>query len=166
MSLDKRHYSPNKKDRKIEQNFHPIYKCAVPNKKNFERIEEILDEATCDFINGKSKSDILLKLENGLYNGQKKGLSYNTALEYYNAVLSRLQVDELEKDNAKSAFYAMYLNIYAEQMEVGNLVGAKQTLDSMVKLMGLDKTPDTAIQINNSNDKVEIKFGFNNDSQL
>lgn len=132
--------------------------------KEFNRIEDLLDEATCDLVNGISKSEILLKFQNGLYENQTKGVSLSTAEEYYKAILSRLQIDEPDKDNARQIFYSMYLQLYREQMEVGNTLGAKQTLDSMVKLMGLDKqNPSTAIQVNTNNDKVEINFGFNND---
>lgn len=162
MSLDKRHSLPNKKDRKVDY-FHPIYKHSSKSVKEFNRVEDVLDEVTCDLINGMSKSDILLKLHNGLYENQKKGITYPMALEYYNAVLNRLQIDEPEKDNARQVFYSMYLNLYREQMEVGNTLGAKATLDSMIKLMGLDRqSPTTAIQINSNNDTMEIKFGLNN----
>lgn len=160
MSLDKKHFLPNHKDRKADF-FHPIYKLGSKSLKEFNRVEEVLDQCTCDLINGLSKSDIIIKLENGLYESQTKKLTHNVALEYYNAVLSRLQIDEPEKDNARQVFYSMYLNLYREQMEIGNHIGAKATLDSMVKLMGLDKqNPSTAIQVNTNNDKVEINFGF------
>lgn len=158
MPLNKKHYLPNEKDRESKW-YHPVYKMGGKSAKEFQRIEDLLDEMTCDLVNGKAKSEIILKAQNGLYENQKKGVEYREASEYYKAILSRLQIDEPDKDNAKSAFYSMYLNIYREQLEEGNLMGAKATLDSMVKLMGLDK-PTNAIQVNNSSDKVEIKFGF------
>lgn len=159
--LDEKHFLPDKSKRKLEY-FHPIYKCASYSKREFDRVENVLDAATCDLINGKSKSDILLKLENGLYEDQNKGLCHQKAEEYYRAILSRLKVDEPDLDNAKSAFYSMYLNLYNEAMERGNTLVAKQVLDSMVKLMGIDK-PSTAIQVNTGNEKVEINFGFPSD---
>lgn len=159
-ALDKRHFLPNKKDRE-NKFFHPVYKMGSNSLKEYQRIEDLLEEVVCDVINGKSKSDILLKAQNGLYENQKKGVTYQRATEYYNAALSRLEVDEPDKNNARQILYGMYLNIYREQMEEGNLVGAKQTLDSLTKLMGLDK-PDsqTNVQINSNDNKVEIKFGF------
>lgn len=165
MPLDKRHFSPSKSEREIHVNdyYHPIYKTGGNNIKEYKRIEDLLDEATCDFINGLSKSDILIKFEKGLYDNQKKGVGHNIALQYYRAILSRLEIDEPNKDEAKYAFYSMYLNLYREAMEAGNRMEAKQILDSMVKLTGLDKqTPQTAIQVNGG-DKVEVKFGFEKD---
>ena len=161
MSLDKRHFLPNKKDREYKY-FHPIYKMGSKSLKEYERVEDVLDVVTCDVINGVAKSDILLKLEAGLYENQTKGLSHLNALEYYKAVLSRLQIDEPEKDNARQVFYSMYLNLYREQMEAGNTIAAKQTLDSMVKLMGLTDKPTTAVQVNaGEKDKnITINFGF------
>lgn len=162
MALDKKHYLPKKSDREYKGHFHPLYKLATPNKREYDRIESLLEEVVCDVVNGKSKSDIILKAQNGLYENQSKGVVYNTALEYYNAALSRLQVDEVDKDNAKTIIYGQYLNLYKEMMEEGNLIGAKQVLDSLTKLMGLDK-PDnqTNVQINNNNDgTLSINFGF------
>lgn len=159
-NLNKKHFLPRKSDREYKY-FHPVYKMGTYSKKEYDRIEDLLDEASCDLINGLSKSDMLIKFENGLYGNQSKGVSHSQALEYYKAILSRLEIDEPDKDNARQIFYSMYLNLYKEQLELGNTIGAKQTLDSMVKLMGLDKqNPTTAVQINSNNDKVEINFGF------
>ena len=157
--MDKKHFLPNPKDRKNEW-YHPLYKMSSKSLKEYNRVEDLLDEATCDLINGKSKSDIIIKLEGGMYENQTKKLTHKTALEYYNAILSRLQVDEPEKDKARNIFYSMYLNLYREQMEDGNTIGAKATLDSMVKLMGLDK-PTNAILINSGKEGgITVNFGF------
>lgn len=162
MPLNKKHYLPNKKDREYKGHFHPLYKFATPNKREFQRIEDLLDEMTCSLVNGKSKSEIILMAQNGLFENQTKGVSYDTANEYYKAVLSRLQIDEPDKDNARSVFYQMYLQIYKEQMEEGNLMGAKATLDSLTKLMGLDKPMNqTNVQINNDDKNgITVNFGF------
>lgn len=163
MPLNKKHFLPNKKDRETKF-YHPIYKMGSKSLKEYQRIEDLLDEATCDVINGISKSDILLKFKNGMYENMSKGVTLPIAEEYYKAILSRLQIDEPEKDNARQVFYSMYLQLYREQMEIGNYLGARQTLDSMVKLMGLDKQNNTNIQINGSDDgKVVVNFGFKED---
>lgn len=161
MSLDKKHYLPNKKDRVLDKHWHPIFKFATPNKKEFDRVENLLDEISCDVVNGKGKSEIMMKCRQGMYEHMSKGVSYNTASEYYNAVMSRLQLDEVDKDNAKSVFYSMYLNMYEEAMSIGNHMVAKGILDSMVKLMGLDK-PNSQTNIQVNSDNVKLSFGFNN----
>lgn len=161
MPISKKHYSPNKEDREVKQTFHPIYKMACPTKKEFDRVEEILDNVVCDIVNGLSKSDIYFKLKNGQYPLMKKGLAEPTCKEYYDAAMSRLKYDREEKEEAlKDKLYAMYENLYREAMVEGSNMQAKAVLDSIVKLAGLDK-PKTAIQINNTEkDGIVINFGF------
>lgn len=163
MSLNKKHFLPNKSEREYKY-FHPIYKMGGHSLKEFQRIEDLLDDSTCDLINGLSKSEILLKFQNGMYEDQHgKGVSLNTAEEYYKAILSRLSLDrDRDVEQVKDALYSQYLNIYREAMESGNLMMAKSTLDSLVKLYGIDKQPENAIQIN-STGSVDIKFGFKTD---
>ena len=166
--LDKKHYSPNKSDRVMKQKFHPIYKMSTPNKKEFDRVEALLDECSADVINGVPKSDILLKLtdKNNLhYENQKKALTYPIAEEYYRAVMSRLSLDrERDLDTVKDALYGQYLNIYREAMEMGNYLAAKGALDSLVKLYGIDKPMNqTNIQVNS--DDIKISFGFENNEE-
>lgn len=163
MPINKKHYLPNKSDREVEAKFHPIYKMACPNKKNFDRVEEVLDAVVCDIINGKSKSDIYFKLKSGEYPNMKKGLADPTINEYYAAAMSRLRYDREEKEEAlKDKLFAMYENLYNEAMEGGENMQAKAILDSIVKMAGLDK-PKTAIQINNTEkDGLTINFGFTN----
>lgn len=163
MPISKKHYSPNPDDRKIEGTFHPIYKMACPNKKNFDRVEEVLDAVVCDIINGKSKSDIYFKLKNAEYPNMKKGLADPTIKEYYDAAMSRLRYDREEKEEAlKDKLYAMYQNLYNEAMESGENMQAKSILDSIVKMAGIDK-PKPTVQISpeqNDNGKISITFGF------
>lgn len=163
MPLDKKHYLPNKKDRELTPHFHPIYKLSAPNKKEFDRVEKVLDEVTCDVVNGLPKSDIMLKLMNGEYENQNKGVHEDRAREYYNAVMSRMELDnDGQIENARNVFSSMYLNLYKECLEIGNHIGAKAALDSLVKLMGLDKpTNQTNIQVNNSSQGLTINFGIN-----
>lgn len=159
--LDERHFLPNKEDREYNGNYHPIYKLATPNKKEFERIENVLEEVTCDVVNGLPKSDILLKLKNGEYDSQSKGIGLRRANEYYSAVMSRLRVDSEEQiENARNIITSMYLNIYRECMEIGNHIGAKGALDSLSKVIGLDRPQQTNIQINNNDDGLTINFNL------
>lgn len=165
MSLDKRHYSPNKDERTTKQTFHPIYKMKSPAKKEFDRVEALLDEVTVDVVNGIPKSEIFLKLtdkEQLHYPHQNKALSYYVAEEYWRAIEARLALDRnRDCERVKDALYAQYLNIYREAVEMGNLMVAKATLDSLQKLYGIDKPNQTNVQINSGDEnKVEIKFGF------
>ena len=161
MSLAKEHYLPRKTDREKKW-YHPIYQYGSHSQKEYNRIEALLDEITCDVVNGVSTSEILLYLQSGdRYENQKKPLSPVTANSYIDAVRSRLALDRnRDSEQVKDAIYSQYLQIYRESMENGNLMMAKSTLDSLVKLYGFDKAPTTAVQINNSSDGVTINFGF------
>ena len=161
-TLAKEHYFPDPEKRKVDGYFHPLYKYTEKNKKKFERVEDILDEMTCSVANGMSRSDIIQKLERGGYAGQNgKGLSTNTAIKYYNCVLSRLKIDRSrDVEEARDVLWSRYESLLYEAIDNGNRMEAKSILDSMAKFMGLDK-PTTAIQINNTDkDGITINFGF------
>ena len=166
MPLNKLHYSPNVEDRKVKQHFHPIYKMSCPVKKEFDRIEDLLDEICVDTVNGIPNSEIILKLTDKNqthYNNQTKAVTVKTAKEYLKAVESRLALDRRRDiDAVKDSLYAQYLNLYRECLEMGNHMTAKSVLDSLMKLYGLDKPINqTNVQINGNDDgKIEINFGF------
>ena len=166
MSLDKRHFSPNKSDRQIKQWFHPLYRMESPSKKEFERIECLLDEVSVDVVNGLTFSEILLHLEQGgRYEHQKKPLSHQTAVQYVEAVKSRMALDRnRDHDQVKDVLYSQYLNLYREALEQNNIITAKQVLDSLVKLYGFDKAPAAAVQINTDKEQVNINFNTGNDN--
>ena len=162
-TLAKEHYYPDPEKRKKEGYFHPLYKYTEMNKKKFERVEDILDEMTCDVANGHSKTDIIQKLERGAYPNQKgKGLSSCTAHTYYDCVMQRLKVDRTrDVEQARDILWSRYEGLLSEAIDSGNRIEAKAILDSMAKFMGLDKQPQTAIQINNTDKEgITINFGF------
>ena len=167
MSLDKRHYLPKKSERKVEATYHPIYKMATPNKKEFERVEEVLDNVVCDIVNGLSKSDIFFKLRDAKYPNMKKGLSEFTTKEYYEAAMSRLSLDrDRDEEQIKNTIYAQYLNLYREAMEEGSNSQAKAILDSLVKLYGFDRKPVQNVNIEAKDGNINVSFGFeNNDDE-
>lgn len=157
MALDKRHFSPNKDERQCKY-FHPIYKYGSNSAKEFDRIERLLDEMSVDYINGKTKSDIYLKLASG---GYKNGTAVKKPAfdEYWRAIESRLSIDrERDMEQIKDALYAKYIALYEESVESGNILGAKSVLDSLMKLMGIDSKQQN-INIAPAND-ITIKFGF------
>ena len=152
-----------------EKNFHPIYKMSTQNKKEFDRIEGLLDEICVMTVNGLPQSEIILMLTDKTqnhFNNQTKPVSVATAKEYLKAVESRLALDRRRDiDAVKDSLYAQYLNLYRECLEMGNHMTAKSVLDSLMKLYGLDKpTNQTNVQINGNDDgKIEINFGIKKD---
>lgn len=166
--MDKRHFLPKKEDRELKQFFHPVYKMGTHSKKEYDRVECLLDEISADVCNGLTFSEIMLHLkQNDRYENQKKPVKHNTAVEYIEAVKSRMALDRnRDIEQVKDALYTQYLNLYREALEAGNLITAKAVLDSLVKLYGIDKSPAAAVQINTDKESVSINFGLNNDSQL
>ena len=115
MSLSKKHFSPNKEDRVLRAHFVPMYGTKVnPKKEEFDRVERLLDALTVDYVNGRTKSDIWLKVQNKKYDDLAEGgMSEQTFNSYWSAIQSRLAFDrsrdsEVTKDFLYSAFISLY----------------------------------------------------------
>lgn len=151
-------FAERKKAMKTEkQNRNPIAS------ERWLRVDEVIDQIYCDMVNGHSNSEIVLKLANMQYDGQKKAVGYRTALDYINAAKSRLKYDfESDMKDLRADVYGKLLAIYADAVENDDRYNALGALDKILRLGGIDK-PQTAIQINGSNDgKVVVNFGFSN----
>ena len=160
MSLSPTHSLPSKKDRK-----------AKPNRKGdvnidaYEKTEDVINQIYVDITNAVSRSDCMEKLMLGMYGN--KPISRRQATFYFDAALKRFEVDtDIKAEELKNVFYTRYESLLADAIESGDRNCAKGILDSMAKIfLGADK-PQTAIQVNSSNDKVEIKFGFADEGQV
>lgn len=158
MSLAKSHSNAKKKDRK-----------ALPNRKGdvnidaYDRTERVIDSIYVDITNGISRSDCIQKVMEGMYDN--KPLSKRQATFYYDAAIERFTVDtDIEHEKLKNVFYTRYESLLADAIESGDRNGARAILDSMAKLFLDSEKKNTNIQIN-SNDKIEISFGFPSDSE-
>lgn len=132
----------------------------------FNTADDIIDDVYVDIANGVSRSDITQKLINGLYSsqkGQQKNMSYRQAQEYWNTALERMHYNkDIELDKLRDVFYSRYEALFEEAVKKNDIYNAKAILDSMSKIFGIEqKTPATAIQINNGgDDKIVINFGL------
>jgi hypothetical protein len=154
-------FAERKKAMKHEkQNRNPI------SSERWLRADEIVDQIYCDMVNGHSNSDIVLKLANKQYDGQRKPIGYRTALDYISAAKSRLKYDfEADMKDLRADVYAKLLAVYSDAIADDDRYNALGALDKILKLGGIDK-PQTAIQINGSNDgKVVVNFGFSNNEE-
>lgn len=127
----------------------------------FNRVDDILDEVFVDVCNGVSRSDITQKLMNGVYEHQKKGITYRQAQEYWNTALDRMHYNtDIEHARLKDLFYNRYESLLETAIRKDDIYNAKGILDSMAKIfLGLDSKQNN-IQINNNSDGIVIKFGF------
>lgn len=128
----------------------------------FNNADDILDLVFVDICNGVARSDITQKLMKGLYEPQKRGMTYRTANEYYNCALDRMHYNtDVEHARLKDIFYNRYESLLETAIKKGDIFNARGILDSMAKtFLGTDKEKNK-IEINSNNGEVVIKFGFN-----
>lgn len=139
------------------------------NFENWLKVDKIVDEVYVDLVNGLTKSDIIQKLQEGLYTLQKgKGVKPRTGIEYINAAQQRLAFDfEKDAEKLRADLYSKMMAVYADCMAANDRYNALNALDKLMKLTGVanDKKPSTAIQINGSEDgKVVVNFGFSDEN--
>lgn len=160
--LAKSHQSNKAEDRKAKRAKLPdggyLSKDAI-----YDYTDAIVSEVYVDICNGWSRSDVLQKLQEGGYKSQKKKLGQSQANTYYYAAKGRIKMDSDETtEEMRNTMFARYEALFQSCIDAYDHLGARSVLDSMSKLMGLNKkeAPDTAIQINNSTSGVTINFGF------
>jgi len=130
----------------------------------FNNADDVLDEVYVDICNGVARSDITQKLMKGLYEPQKRGMTYRTANEYYNCALDRMHYNtDVEHARLKDIFYNRYESLLETAIKKGDIFNARGILDSMTKTFLGDDREKNKIEINSNNGEVVIKFGFNSD---
>ena len=136
------HYQPKAKDRKTTS------RTAA---KEFKRIDSIIDQIYCDICNGLTRDDIISKVVNRMYEGQKGKPKRDTAVDYYCAAIRRIQgnMDEIDK-NLAATLYTRYEMLFNESLKNGDLRLSRDILN--VKA--------------DTNEKVlRISFGFSDDTK-
>lgn len=131
--------------------------------KKYQEIEDLIAAITADIVNGVSRSDIITKLKEGMYEEQSQPYKESTAVNYYWAGTKRLREDREEDiEVLKDKLYSQYYQLYADAMLVGNTIGAKSVLDSIAKLF-IGDTKN--VNLNGKLDeKINISFGFDGDA--
>lgn len=123
----------------------------------------LVDEIVADITNGVSKSDVLTKLQSGIYTyAVSPSMSQSSSYEWWNRAMDKFRLNnEASIAEKRDIMYSRYLNIYNESMEEGNKIAAKQTLDSMVKFFGIATPEKTEVTLKN----ITIDFGFDEDGE-
>lgn len=131
--------------------------------RKYEEIEDLIAAISADIVNGVSRSDIITKLKEGMYEEQSQPYKESTAVNYYWAGTKRLREDrETDIETLKDKLYSQYYQLYADAMLVGNTIGAKSVLDSIAKLF-IGDTKN--VNLNGKLDeKITIDFGFDTDA--
>lgn len=138
---------------------------------NFEKwlkADKIVDEIYVDLCNGLTKSDVIQKMSEGLYDNQNgKGIKERTAIDYLNAAQQRMAYDfESQAEEMRADLYTKLLSVYADAVQKNDRYNAIQAVQTIMKLTGvaLDK-PQNNIQVNANKEGIQISFGFKKDEE-
>ena len=135
----------------------------------FNQTDDVIDEVYVDICNGVSRTDITEKLINGLYESQKRGMTYRTAQEYYNTALDRMHFNtDVEHQRLKDIFYTRYESLLETAIKKNDVFNAKGILDSMAKIFlvgDMKSTNNAKVEVNTKDSKVTISFGFAKDEE-
>ncbi len=149
---------------KEERQSKAIYDGKRVKCKDYEYVEDIINQIVVDIVNGVQKSDIYYKLENQLYDDQRQKYRPKTAEMYYFTAMARIKSDKEEEiEGLKAKLYSQYYQLYQDAMKDGNTIVAKQVLDSIAKIFVGD-TKNVNVS-GNLNEKVSVSFGFENEKE-
>lgn len=162
--LAKSHGEKSKKMRKAKKT--PTTKGMPTLTEDYNKADDLVSLVYVDICNGVSRSDVLQKLQEGMY-GNKPYKARQSAY-YYNAALDRFAVDtDIEMEKLKDVFYSRYETILAECMKRNDLFNARATLDSMAKIFLGIRDNQTNIQVNSDKEGgITINFGFQNNNDI
>jgi hypothetical protein len=128
----------------------------------YNAADALVEQCYCDIANGVSRSTVIQKITQGTYEGMARPLAKRTAAYYYNAALDRFAEDtDVESEKLRQMFYGRYEALLEEAVKKGDIYNARNILDSMCRIFGVErKVPDTAIMVNGGD--IKISFGFDN----
>lgn len=124
---------------------------------NYEVPIPVVEKMYHDMVMGESFVAMKRKWYAGGYSPDMKENDFDVAMKAL-ARYTALNVEKLENDE-RARLYARYLAIYKTAMDVGQLREAKGTLDSMAKLLGLNKSNEN-VEVSKDNDSITISFGL------
>lgn len=161
MGVEEAHKRP-----RAERRSQAHYKGKQAKVKEYDDSETLIGLVVCDIVNGVQRSDIIKKLMDGMYDGQKMPYSKRSAEGYYSTAMYQIKEDREEKlDELKDKLYSQYYTLFNDAIMANNTFVAKTVLDSIAKVFIDDKKKDVSINVDKANDKVSIKFGFGGEEE-
>ena len=122
-----------------------------------------MDRMRVDYLAGDNKYEIRQAFMQGKYGEEVKNYSQVTFDKWWRELESDWGSElNAKKDVIKAQIYAKYNDIYKKALKKDNLKMAKETLDSIVKMTGVN-APDTQVNIQNNDGNLTIDFGFGQD---
>jgi len=132
------------------------------------KADKIVDEIYVDLCNGFTKSDIIQKIMEGMYEHQEgKGIKERTAFDYLKAAQQRLMYDfESQAEEMRADLYGKLIAVYADAVKCNDRYNAIQAVNTIMKLTGVAKDrPQNNIQVNANQEGITINFGFKKDEE-
>ena len=151
------HYQPKAKDRKTTS------RTAA---KEFKRIDSIIDQIYCDICNGLTRDDIISKVVNRMYEGQRGQPKRATAVDYYCAAIRRIQgnMDEIDK-NLAATLYTRYEMLFNESLKKGDLRLSRDILNDVSRIFGPERDKTLTVKADTNEKVLRISFGFSDDTK-
>ena len=132
---------------------------SITNGKNANVINEkkrVIEAMYNDCIRGKQKYQIREKFVEGKYDNSSK--SDRSFYDYWNVMIDKFAEEfEENKKQLKSKFIARYLYLYEQMINKNDLKGAREVLDSLKKMTGMDEPIEADINING---ELVVDFGL------
>ena len=123
--------------------------------------QDVIEQVAADLLNGKMKHEVLLKLREGMYEGQT--MKYTNDRTANNILLKALEHFKFElqqtKDEMRVLAYNRMLAVYEDAVSVGDRTNALKALDMMNKLYGVEEPQKVDINADVNIRKINIRFG-------
>ena len=129
--------------------------------------EALLDEVTCDLLNGMSRFQVQRKLQEKQYENQvkekdpsRKSIS-SIIKESYDRC--KLELKE-ERDEQRALMYSRVLAVYEDAIANGDRSNSLKALSQLTDLMGLNEPDKVEVKGEITNNlRVKVNFGISND---
>lgn len=131
--------------------------------------EALLDEITCDLLNGMSRFQVQRKLQEKQYESQVKDKEPSpksiSALIKESYDRCKLELKE-ERDEQRAMMYSRVLAVYEDAIANGDRSNALKALSQLTDLMGLDEPDKVEVKGEITNNlRVKVNFGISSDDE-
>ena len=129
--------------------------------------EALLDEITCDLLNGMSRFQVQRKLQEKQYESQVKDKEPSpksiSGLIKESYDRCKLELKE-ERDEQRALMYSRVLAVYEDAIANGDRSNSLKALSQLTDLMGLNEPDKVEVKGEITNNlRVKVNFGISND---
>lgn len=122
----------------------------------------VIEAMYWDCIHGKQKYQIREKFVNQEYDNSTH--SERQFYDYWNTMIDKFAEEfEANREQLKTKFLARYLYLYEKMIDKNDFKGAREVLDSLKKMTGMDEPIQQEIDING---ELTVDFGLDNETEV